>query len=57
MTGLLANSFVTFDAYCSSAIVKLMSGELVNVRNTDYYNPADYRNSTYWAKWEKNGEH
>ena len=53
---LLANSFAAIDTYCSSAIVRLLTGEVVNVRNTDYFNADAYRNTTYWAKWEKNGK-
>ena len=48
---------MAIDSYCSSAIVRLSSGELVNVRNTDYFNPDEYRNTTYWARWEKDGKH
>lgn len=53
----LANYFVEIDSFCSSAIVRLPSGELVNVRNTDYYTPKDYQLITYFAKWERNSTH
>ena len=52
----MSNYVSEIDSFCSSVIAKLKTGEIVNLKNTDYFNPKAYRASVYFARWEKNGE-